>query len=129
MFSIRPLLLAILWLALPAAQAQPDLPTTVPSIPINNVGDSLATLNIKYCSVFENYTSFKDQDVDEWRKTNDAVHQAGGWRAYAREARRPEPARTKLAAAPCPPGLLPNLPNLPNLSSGVSSDTSLENKP
>jgi hypothetical protein len=124
MFFIRPFLVAALWFAVPAALAQAQTQAQAQSespiiVPISNTGASPATPSIKYCSIFEHYTSFKDQEVDEWRKTNDAVHQAGGWRAYAKEARQPEPARAKSTTEPCPSGLSGNL----------SSGLALEIKP
>lgn len=41
-----------------------------------------------------------DAAAGDWRAVNDAVARIGGWRAYAREASRPEPAASAPAAAP-----------------------------
>jgi hypothetical protein len=38
-----------------------------------------------------------------WREANDNVARIGGWRAYAREAQQPEPARPPAPAAAAPP--------------------------
>jgi hypothetical protein len=45
-----------------------------------------------------------------WRDANDAVARIGGWRAYAREAQQPEPARPP-AAAPAPAASAPSKPH------------------
>lgn len=54
------------------------------------------TPNLQYRSVFSRYKGFNEQEVIPWRETNDAVEKAGGWRVYAKEARRPEAAEEKV---------------------------------
>ena len=38
-----------------------------------------------YQSAFEGYRPFQAGEVQDWRKSNNTVREAGGWRAYARE--------------------------------------------
>ena len=38
-----------------------------------------------YRSAFEGYRPFGADELEDWRKSNDTVREAGGWRAYARE--------------------------------------------
>jgi hypothetical protein len=38
-----------------------------------------------------------------WREANDKVARIGGWRAYAREAQQPDPAKPSTAAPPAAP--------------------------
>lgn len=51
---------------------------------------SPAAQKLKYNSVFSQYQGFKEQPVLPWRETNAAVEKIGGWRVYAKEARRPD---------------------------------------
>lgn len=52
-----------------------------------------------YRSPLAAYRRAGDVEVGSWREVNDTVTRIGGWRAYAREASRPEPA----SSAPTPP--------------------------
>ena len=45
-----------------------------------------------YQSALSGYRAFQDEKVSSWKASNDNVARIGGWRAYAREAREPEPA-------------------------------------
>ncbi|MBL0421276.1 hypothetical protein JI739_13030 [Ramlibacter sp. AW1] len=63
-----------------------------------------------YRSAFEAYQPFKADEVQDWRRSNDTVREAGGWRAYAREIsgaaaepRAPAPAAGTGTAAPRDP--------------------------
>lgn len=51
-----------------------------------------------YVSPLRAYQGFNEPEVAPWRDTNALVHQRGGWRAYAREAREPD------APGPLAPG-------------------------
>lgn len=51
--------------------------------------------NLQYRSVFSQYKAFNEQEVAPWRQTNDAVEKAGGWRVYAKEARKPDATEEK----------------------------------
>ena len=44
----------------------------------------------EYSSVFSGYSSFNDQALASWQKSNETVQKIGGWRAYAKEASAPE---------------------------------------
>jgi hypothetical protein len=46
-------------------------------------------------SALEGYKPHTDDGAPEWIKANDAVRQAGGWRAYAREAQGNEAGEVK----------------------------------
>ena len=45
-----------------------------------------------YRSALTGYRSFRDEKISSWQESNDNVARIGGWRAYAREVREPEPA-------------------------------------
>lgn len=53
-----------------------------------------------YQSAFDGYRPFEAAEVQDWRKSNDTVREAGGWRAYAREMRSGAEAPPAGAAAP-----------------------------
>lgn len=84
---------------------------TLAAAPATAMADSqtqaAAPLALKYCSVFTHYQRFQEQPVVSWQKTNAAVHQAGGWRALAKEARQAGPADPKPVDPDCPPGIAP----------------------
>lgn len=42
-----------------------------------------------YRSAFDGYQRFSDEKTTPWAQSNEAVRDAGGWRAYAREAAQP----------------------------------------
>ena len=72
-----------------AAAPRPDPMDTSVSVPA-----------LTYDSSFARYRPFAEQEVASWRETNDTAGRIGGWRAYARDARQPEPAAGGPAAAP-----------------------------
>lgn len=45
---------------------------------------------LTYRSAWTQYRGFTQESVAPWQQTNDVVKNAGGWRAYAKEARQPE---------------------------------------
>jgi hypothetical protein len=49
-------------------------------------------------SALDGYRPFADQAVTPWRESNEAVRNAGGWRAYAREAQEGTQPSAKPAA-------------------------------
>lgn len=51
-------------------------------------------------SSFAAYQAFSEQEVKDWRESNDNVGRIGGWRTYAQEARKPA---AKPPAVPVPP--------------------------
>jgi hypothetical protein len=51
---------------------------------------SAPTPKLIYRSVWAQYQGFTEQSVTPWRQSNDTVERAGGWRAYAKEARQPD---------------------------------------
>lgn len=55
-----------------------------------------------YRSPFTGYQGHTEQPLAPWRDSNELVHQRGGWRAYAREARKPDTARPAAPAASQP---------------------------
>lgn len=82
----------------PAGAAPPD--------PANAV---LAVPPTVHRSAFEGYRPNREQPVGDWRKANDDVARAGGWRAYAREAQAP----AAPASAPAVTGAVPPLRSTP----------------
>lgn len=68
---------------------------TVPDLQVPaSASSSRAVIKInpifEYSSVFRDYSSFNDQALASWQKSNETVQQIGGWRAYAKEADAPE---------------------------------------
>lgn len=64
------------------------------------------TLILPYESVFKDYQPHKDVPLQNWKSANEAVHTAGGWRAYQRESQAPDAApptdATKTQVNPAP---------------------------
>lgn len=46
---------------------------------------------VVYRSALSTYRPHAEQPVGAWREANETVNRVGGWRAYAREARVPQP--------------------------------------
>ena len=110
----RPIWLAcLLCLIMPPGMAQnasPE-PDSKPGTTNGSSADtSLPTSNpaptggVRYCSIFTQYQRLNQQSITPWRESNEAVHQAGGWRVLAREANAPEPTNKK-PNPNCPPGV------------------------
>ncbi|MBV8037131.1 hypothetical protein [Roseateles sp.] len=78
----------------PAASAQSARPD-----PLNPQAQVPAQV---YRSEFQGYRPNVEAGVGSWTDANKAVHQAGGWRAYAREARQSDPAAAPAPAASAP---------------------------
>jgi hypothetical protein len=55
-----------------------------------------------YRSAFEGYRPFSEEKVAPWAASNEAVRNAGGWRAYAREAQE-GPAQVTPPVSPTAP--------------------------
>jgi len=55
-----------------------------------------------YESSFSTYRRLGDDPPVSWREANDTVTRIGGWRAYAREAQRPDPASAAQPAGAVP---------------------------
>lgn len=94
--SLRQLMLpGILLLLAGTALAQTAADAAQPSLPSS----------LQYVSPLRTYRPYADQPVESWREANDRVGRIGGWRAYAKEARRGEPAKDapqEPAKAPAP---------------------------
>lgn len=56
-----------------------------------------------YSSAFEGYQPFTDSKLKPWKESNDAVLQAGGWRAYAKGAAAPASQAATPPTATTPP--------------------------
>ena len=55
--------------------------------------DATATVPpVTYESPFAGYRILSDEKATSWKESNENVGRIGGWRAYAREAQRPESA-------------------------------------
>lgn len=87
---------ATLWLA-PLASAQSTAPETRRADPLNPKAQVPAPV---YRSAFQGYRSHAEVEVGAWLEANKTVHQAGGWRAYAKEAQQPDAAVAPITAAP-----------------------------
>lgn len=49
-----------------------------------------AVVGLQYQSAFTDYVPYSEEAIESWRKANETVEEIGGWRAYAKEAHRPE---------------------------------------
>lgn len=47
-------------------------------------------ITLNYESVFKDYKPHKDVPLRDWKTSNEAVRQAGGWRQYLKESQAPE---------------------------------------
>ena len=74
--------------------ATPPAPAPDPASP----GASVPALN--YRPVLAGYRTLPDGKATPWRQANEQAAAIGGWRAYAREAQRPEGAPSDAVAAP-----------------------------
>ena len=102
------------------AHAQVQFPTKAPEPPSVQRADpadpKAVTPALVYRSSLGRYQAFTEPDVAPWRETNELVHQRGGWRAYAREAREPasrelaSPMPAASAASRPAPGVKPAMP-------------------
>lgn len=86
-----------LHLVLAPAQAQTPAAAPAASPAKSSRGDpadpKVQVPSALYASPLRAYQAYAEPPVAPWRDTNDLVHQRGGWRAYAREAREPDTAR------------------------------------
>lgn len=84
--------------AQPTGDQSPDRATALrmPTQPGNAATDLPVVV---YRSALTGYRSFRDEKVSSWQESNDNVARIGGWRAYTREAREPEPAQRDVPAA------------------------------
>ena len=57
---------------------------------------------VAYRSAFLGYRPNAETDVSAWTDANKTVHEAGGWRAYAKEARQADAATAPAPAASAP---------------------------
>ena len=98
--------IAGLHLGLAPAQAQtPAAPPAAATAKANRPDPADAKAPVPsalYASPLRAYQAFAEPQVAPWRETNDLVHQRGGWRSYAREAREPDTARPAAPAASQP---------------------------
>lgn len=122
-----PLGLALLLAGQATAQAAPAPAPASASSPADSMQAATPAPSLKYCSVFDSYRRFAEQPVESWQKVNQAVHQAGGWRALAKEARQADPAMAKPVDPACPPGIAPVLPD--SAQSGTMPAAKPEVKP
>jgi hypothetical protein len=53
-----------------------------------------------YTSLLTGFRPLSDDALKPWHQANDSAAAFGGWRAYAREARRPEPPDGAASGAP-----------------------------
>jgi hypothetical protein len=81
---------------LACGHAQPPAPAAAagPAVP--------AASSLLFRSAFDGYRPFSEQAVAPWKQSNDAVREAGGWRAYAREVQRSAQGAAPAASSPSP---------------------------
>ena len=78
-------------------------------------------------SSFAAYQAFSEQEVKDWRESNDNVGRIGGWRVYAQEGRKPTakppavPAAPAAATKPAPAAVTPAAPLKPASSAPLKS--------
>jgi len=93
---IRPILmqlsLAVMLCSAPMHVEAQDR-STEPASRSNPADSTVQVPSAVYRSAFAGYHGFAEQKVADWRESNDKVGQIGGWRAYAREAKTPDPAQ------------------------------------
>lgn len=97
--QLRWLMSALLCAAAAAAQSQPLKPALKPD-PLD-AGAKVPRL--VYESSLLRYQRLSADEPVGWREANDKVGRIGGWRAYAREAQRPEAAASDAAAETAKP--------------------------
>lgn len=102
-------------LALCAAAAAAMAQTTAPALRKADPLDAGASVPaVVHESVFRRERRDGDAQAVPWREANETVDRIGGWRAYAREAQRAEPAASaaaeRPAAAPSPARPMPPTP-------------------
>lgn len=94
--SVRAIFYQIfLFLALTIGFSSVARAETVPHLQVSASASSSKTIIkinpvFEYSSVFSAYSSFNDQAIASWQKSNQIVQQIGGWRAYVKEASAPE---------------------------------------
>jgi len=79
-----------------AATAQTPTSTARIADPLD---PSVAVPAVIYESALSRYQRAAQDKAIPWRESNDTAARVGGWRAYAREAQRPDPAPSAPAAA------------------------------
>lgn len=76
------ILLITLLQSITVSWAQGSISMTPPPV------TAIETLN--YLSVFKNYQPYSEEEVTSWQKANATVEKIGGWKAYAKEAAKPD---------------------------------------
>lgn len=100
----------------------PGLCQTAPPLkPTETVAAALQAPALSYTSTFATYQPFGDTALVPWRQANDAVHKAGGWRAYAKESQAPAEGPVSVAPAKAQTAVPPSSPNVaaPAAAAGV----------
>jgi hypothetical protein len=90
------------------AQTTPENLQTATSTP------QVTTTALQFNSVFDNYKSFRNENIGSWRGANDTVTQIGGWREYLKEAQRLDVTESdKSAPSVAPAASTPLVPPAP----------------
>jgi hypothetical protein len=97
LWLVRWLRPAVLCAVALTAAAQTPTPAARKADPLDARAGVPATA---YESAFSRYRRTADGTAIPWRESNDTAARIGGWRAYAREAQRPEPGASAPAAPP-----------------------------
>lgn len=90
-------------------EMKPAAAPTTAVAPVAPTASSSSSL--RYESVFARYQSYRDEKTGSWREANETVDRIGGWRAYAKEAQRPDAGAPSTPVAPTPPQPQATKPN------------------
>ena len=84
-----------------SAAAQPMPTAAAPAAPAPQAADPTAAVApLHYRSSLQHYQALRETAAGDWREANRRAREAGGWRAYAREAAAPDAAASAPAPAP-----------------------------
>lgn len=102
-------------LALPVlAQVKPPPAAQTPTSAASAATVRGARTLLPYTSAFEGYQPFNHEKLNPWKESNATVEKIGGWRAYAKEAAKPQSKHDHAPAAkPASPTTAPKAPAAP----------------
>ena len=86
--------------ALLAAVAMASSSAAPPASPPDPASPGASVPPLTYHPVLAGYRALPGDRATSWRQANEQAAAIGGWRAYAREAQRPEGAPSDAVAAP-----------------------------
>lgn len=106
----KPSLVALQFAAtLLSSTSMPALAQGGSGVSVSRAGPADASASVPrvvHQSSFSAYRGFSDQEVKDWRESNDNVGRIGGWRTYAQESQPSKPA-AKTPPPPAADGMAP----------------------